>query len=83
MLEELKQAVGALAELCSGKAGLLLGMLVGIAVLIFGFWKTVFVLLCGCIGHYVALRMEREEDWLKKVLASIQNRLPDKFQSWF
>ena len=83
MIEELKQAVSAFfAEHCAGKTGLFIGMLIGIAILVFGFWKTFFVLLCGCIGCYVGTRMEREEDWLPKVLSSLQNRLPDRFQNW-
>ena len=83
MLEELKQLIGSFfGEHCKGKVGLLSGLAVGVAVLVFGFWKTVFVLLCGCIGLYVGTRMEREEDLLQRILSSLQNRLPDKFQNW-
>ena len=83
MLEELKQLIGSFfGEHCNGKVGLLSGLVVGVAVLVFGFWKTVFVLLCGCIGLYVGTRMEREEDLLQRILSSLQNRLPDKFQNW-
>jgi uncharacterized membrane protein len=83
MLEELRQWIGSFfVEHGKGKIGLLLGLLVGIAVLVFGFWKTAFVLLCGCIGHYIGMKMEREEDWVQRVLSSLQNRLPDKFQNW-
>lgn len=83
MLEELKQWMGGFfTEQCKGKIGLILGMLVGVAVLVFGFWKTAFVLLCGCIGQYIGMRMEKDKDWMQRVLSNLQNRLPDKFQNW-
>ncbi len=83
MLDELKQCMEAFfTEHFKGKIGLIIGMLIGIAVLVFGFWKTVFVLICGCAGLYIGTKMEKEEDWMRKVLSSLQNRLPDKFQNW-
>ena len=83
MLEDLRQAIGSFfSEHCSEKAGLCIGMLIGIAILVFGFWSTFFVLLCGCIGLYIGMRIEREEDWMEKLLVTLQNRLPDKLQRW-
>ena len=78
MLEGLRQALGSFfSEHSSGKSGLWVGMLIGIAILVFGFWNTFFVLLCGCIGLYIGMRIEKEEDWLEKLLATLQNQLPD------
>ena len=39
--------------------GLLLGLLFGIAVLLFGVWQTLFVILCTGIGMYIGLRADR------------------------
>lgn len=50
--------------------GLLLGLVLGAAVLIFGFFKTVFVLLCGLIGLYVGKKIDDQED-----LADIVERI--------
>lgn len=50
--------------------GTLLGLVVGAAVLIFGFFKTVFVLLCGLIGLYVGKKIDDQED-----LADIVERI--------
>ncbi len=84
MLDELKQTLSSFwTGHCAGRRGLLIGMLIGIAILVFGFWSTFFVLFCGCIGHYVAVKMEKDEDWLEKTLRSLQNRLPARFQNWF
>ncbi len=84
MLEELKQTLCSFwTAHCAGRGGLLLGMLLGIAILVFGFWNTAFVLFCGGIGHYVATKMEKDEEWLEKMLSSLQNRLPSRFQNWF
>ncbi len=83
MLDELKQWFGAFfSEHFKRKSGLIIGMLIGISVLVFGFWNTAFVLICGCGGLYIGTRMEKEEDWMRRVLSSLQNCLPDKFQNW-
>ncbi len=84
MLEDMKQVLGEFigSRWTGKKAGLGIGMLVGIAILVFGFWNTFFVLLCGGIGLYVGQRIEQDEKWVEKMLASLQNRLPDRIQRW-
>ena len=44
-------------------AGFLLGTLFGVCVLLFGFWSTLFVILCAGIGMYIGLRVEHEDGW--------------------
>lgn len=44
-------------------AGFLLGGLFGIAVLVFGFWPTVFFLCCAVIGMYIGQWKERSGTW--------------------
>lgn len=49
-----------------GKAvGTSAGVIIGMAVLLFGFWHTIFVLLCGCIGLKIGMKVDREEDLWK------------------
>ena len=56
-------------------AGLLLGALFGISVLIFGFWSTLLAILCAGIGMYIGLRIEREGGWSEMFDRSALNRL--------
>lgn len=43
--------------------GLVLGGLFAIAVLVFGFWPTVFFICCALIGMYVGQWRERSGTW--------------------
>jgi len=56
-------------------AGLLLGALFGISVLLFGFWSTLFVILCAGIGMYIGLQTEREGGWSELFDTSALSRL--------
>lgn len=43
--------------------GTLLGMILGTSIMIFGFFKTVFVLFCGLIGLFVGKKVDDQEDF--------------------
>ena len=64
----------------AGRIGMILGVLIGIAVLVFGFWKTVFVLLCGGIGLYLGTRVESGEDLVERTLSAVHRRVPERFR---
>ena len=64
----------------AGRIGMILGVLIGIAVLVFGFWKTVFVLLCGGIGLYLGTRVENGDDLLERTLSAVHRRVPERFR---
>ena len=55
-------------------AGLLIGTLFGIFVLLFGFWSMVFVILCAGIGMYIGLRVERVGSWSELIDTSALSR---------
>ncbi|NPV28538.1 MAG: DUF2273 domain-containing protein [Firmicutes bacterium] len=38
--------------------GVVLGLAVGLLIILFGFWKTVFVLLCVLIGYFLGRRFD-------------------------
>ena len=54
-----------------------LGVLFGLCVLVFGFWRTLFVLLCGSIGLFIGSRLDRGD-----FLEELRDRLPDRLQYW-
>ena len=39
-------------------SGMLVGALLGLAVLLFGFWQTLFVLFCCFVGLLVGIRID-------------------------
>ncbi len=58
--------------------GLVLGLLIGLSVLTFGFFQTVFILFCGGLGLAIGVKLDDKEDFW----ASLQKYLPEKFQRW-
>ncbi|MEX5284404.1 DUF2273 domain-containing protein [Selenomonas sputigena] len=40
--------------------GLAVGVILGAAILLFGFWQTFFVLLCGLVGLFVGTRFDQD-----------------------
>jgi len=57
---------GLLAEIWqnhSGKIiGIIVGMLAGIFILVFGFFHTMFVMLCMIAGYVIGKRIDEKED---------------------
>ena len=43
-------------------AGGLAGVLLGICILVFGFWNMLFILFMGTIGLFVGMNVDREGD---------------------
>ena len=60
---------------CGRTAGLLIGLLFGICVLLFGFWQIVFILLCAGIGMGIGMRAERAGSWAELIDTSVLSRL--------
>lgn len=38
--------------------GIILGLLAGLLIIIFGFWKTVFIVICILIGYFIGKRFD-------------------------
>ena len=76
MREELRQAAERLWHGHPGKtAGLAMGLMIGIVILCFGFWSTLFVAGCGIVGLWIGVQLDRGEDvlgavghWLDRLL---------------
>lgn len=58
--------------------GAFLGLFLGIAVLLFGFWQTAFVVLCGFIGLMVGAKSDQDKEFFQ----SLRDRITDSFYRW-
>lgn len=52
----------------SGKTvGAALGMIVGILIIIFGLFNTLFIVACGILGYIVGKRVDEEESIVEMI----------------
>lgn len=55
-----------LFERYKGKAvGITVGLGFGLLVLLIGFWRTIFILLCVGIGYYIGSKFDKGENFLE------------------
>lgn len=59
--------------------GLLAGMLVGIAILCFGFFRTVFVLILGAVGWWLGREHDHQANALSDFRDMLARFLPARF----
>ncbi|WP_432646605.1 DUF2273 domain-containing protein [Mitsuokella sp.] len=55
--------------------GLSAGVILAAAILLFGFWRTLFVVLCGGIGLYVGRKADREDDFFGRLADEFLDRI--------
>ncbi len=51
--------------------GVLVGILLGFAIMKYGFWKTLFIMICAGLGYFIGKRIDDQrgfEDILEQVL---------------
>jgi uncharacterized membrane protein len=84
MKEAIKQFLLNICMEHPGKAaGASIGILLGIAILLFGFWKTAFVVFCGLAGLLIGksfdegAEAENEPFW-----SSFQDMFLDRLNHW-
>ena len=41
-------------------AGAVVGLLVALLIIVFGFWKTVFIAICILVGYFIGKRFDEE-----------------------
>ena len=63
------------------KIGFIIGLIVGAAILIFGFFPTLFAFLCGTVGLYIGSRFDEGDDLVAKTLVFMDNHLPEKLRN--
>lgn len=64
------------------KIGFITGLITGGAILILGFFNTLFILLCGVIGLFVGSRFDSKDDLVEKILHKLDEILPENIQRW-
>lgn len=64
------------------KFGFVAGMLTGGAILLFGFFNTLFILFCGTIGLFVGSRFDSKDDLVEKIIRKLDDMLPERIQRW-
>jgi len=83
MLEAIKNFVIDLFESHrTRKIGFITGLITGVAILLIGFFNTLFILLCGTIGLFVGSRFDSKDDLIEKILRKLDEILPEKIQRW-
>ena len=64
------------------KIGFITGLVTGGAILLIGFFNTLFILLCGTIGLFIGSRFDSKDDLIEKLLMKLDELLPEKIQRW-
>ena len=83
MLEAIKNFVIDLFESHrTRKIGFITGLITGGAILLIGFFNTLFILLCGTVGLFVGSRFDSKYDLIEKILRKLDEILPEKIQRW-
>ena len=83
MIEAIKNFVVDLFESHrTRKIGLIAGLFTGVAILLIGFFNTMFIALCGLIGLFAGSRFDSTDDLVEKILIKLDKILPEKIQRW-
>lgn len=64
------------------KLGFIAGICTGVAILLIGFFNTMFIALCGLIGLFAGSRFDSKDDLVEKILIKLDKILPEKIQRW-
>ena len=64
------------------KIGFITGLITGVAILILGFFNTLFIFFCGVIGLFIGSRFDSKDDLVEKILHKLDEILPENIQRW-
>ena len=64
------------------KIGFIAGLITGGAILLLGFFNTLFIFLCGVIGLFVGSRFDSKDDLVDKIIRKLDEILPENIQRW-
>lgn len=55
--------------------GLAAGLVLALMILLIGFWRTAFIVLCGGVGLYLGRKADREEDFFGRAADELLDRI--------
>ncbi len=64
------------------KIGFIAGLATGVAILLIGFFNTLFIALCGLIGLFAGSRFDSKDDLVDKIIMKLDDVLPERIQRW-
>ena len=64
------------------KIGFVTGLVTGGAILLLGFFNTLFIFLCGVVGLFVGSRFDSKDDLVDKIIRKLDEMLPENIQRW-
>lgn len=83
MLESIKNFVADLFKShTTRKIGFIAGICTGVAILLIGFFNTLFIALCGLIGLFAGSRFDSKDDLVDKIIIKLDELLPERIQRW-
>lgn len=76
MKEEFKEWLAMVWQEDRGQClGLFAGIVLALMILLIGFWRTVFIVLCGGVGLYIGRKADREEDFFGRIADAFLDRI--------
>lgn len=63
--------------------GVLLGLIISLSILLFGFFKTVFIVLCVCVGLFIGNKIDKNDDLydtFENLFAYLSRLIPPVFR---
>lgn len=51
------------------------GIVLALMILLIGFWRTAFIVLCGGVGLYIGRKADREEDFFGRIADAFLDRI--------
>ena len=64
------------------KIGFVVGVIIGISILNFGLFSTLFAIFCGIIGLYIGSRFEEKDTLVVQTLKALEYWVPERFRYW-
>lgn len=76
MKEEFKEWLAMIWQEDRGQClGLASGIILALMILLIGFWRTAFIVLCGVVGLCVGRKADREEDFFGRIADDLLDRI--------
>lgn len=70
------------SEHCGRTVGLILGFIAALSILLFGFFTTLFVVICMCIGLYIGNKIDNSDEISDEFLYRIERFWPPFSRRW-